>query len=84
MDQVMKHRPPVLVALYHPGRDSLRYLALTPGDPSNAERDDHVGGTSTIGMLADYLERRDGSHFTFRVGDPEFERMNVGRMAVFA
>lgn len=83
--RVTSHQPPVLVAIYHPTKDSLRYFTVMPGDPSDVEvGDSHVGGTTTIGMLADYLERREGSNFTFRYTDPTFDGVNVDRLAVFA
>lgn len=67
--RIQNYDPPVVVAIYWPDTERLRFTQMEPGAAPKdyVPGEDDVGGASTIGMLWEHAERQANATFLFRL-----------------
>jgi len=63
MTRVWKTKPPTVIAVYRQSDDRLRIMYARPGESST---EDSVTGSTTIGMLFDYIDAHQHPGWTFK------------------
>jgi hypothetical protein len=68
-NRIQKYDPPVIVAIYWPETENLEFTGLEPASqPADYAPDrDDVGGTSTIGMLWQHVDRQSNGLYKFKL-----------------